>query len=129
MNASFVHAMPFGAAVQDGGVRFRLWAPGQRQVSLLLSGSDQAISMQAQADGWFELTSAEARGGSDLIEAGLGVPKGDFTVVIGDTRRLSLPAGAVAKVTTDEDPSSISLSRALAVDDAGARRGLTVVVP
>ena len=64
MRATFTHAMPFGAALQDGGVRFRLWAPGQRQVSLLLAGRDDALPMEAQADGWFGLTTADAQAGN-----------------------------------------------------------------
>jgi maltooligosyltrehalose trehalohydrolase len=64
MSATFTHAMPFGAALRDDGVRFRLWAPGQRQVSLLLDGRDEAIPMNAEADGWFDLTSADAQAGS-----------------------------------------------------------------
>ena len=73
--------------------------------------------------------SAAASGGSDVLEAGLDAPKSDFTVVVGDTRRLNLPDGAVVKVTTDHAPSSIALSRALAVDDTGKKRDITVVVP
>jgi maltooligosyltrehalose trehalohydrolase len=50
-----LHAMPFGAEVQDaGGVRFRLWAPAAREVWLerRRGGSDwQAIAMRAQPDG------------------------------------------------------------------------------
>jgi maltooligosyltrehalose trehalohydrolase len=64
MSAIFRHDMPFGAAPQDGGVRFRLWAPGQRQVALLLAGRDAAIPMVAKADGWFELITADAKAGS-----------------------------------------------------------------
>jgi maltooligosyltrehalose trehalohydrolase len=64
MSATFSHAMPFGAALQDGGVRFRLWAPGQRQVALLLTDRPDAIPMVAEADGWFELTTSDARAGS-----------------------------------------------------------------
>src|SRR5262245_61797146 len=64
MSAIFRHDMPFGAALQDGGVRFRLWARGQRQVALLLAGRDAAIPMVAEADGWFELITADAKAGS-----------------------------------------------------------------
>jgi malto-oligosyltrehalose trehalohydrolase len=77
MSTSFAHAMPFGAALQDGGVRFRLWAPGQRQVSLLLVGRDDAVPMDAQGDGWFGLTTADARAGSRYafrLENGQVVP-------------------------------------------------------
>lgn len=70
-----------------------------------------------------------ALGGSDLAEAGLDVPKDDFTVVVADTRRLNLPAGAVARVSTGLDLNRVTLSRALAVDDSGALRAVTVVVP
>ncbi len=34
---SFAHAMPFGAEVRsDGAVRFRLWAPGQAAVAVVI---------------------------------------------------------------------------------------------
>jgi maltooligosyltrehalose trehalohydrolase len=77
MSATFVHTMPFGTALQDGAVRFRLWAPGQRQVSLLLAGRDDAIPMVAQDDGWFELTTADAQAGSRYhfqLDDGQNVP-------------------------------------------------------
>ncbi len=41
----------FGAELQAGGVRFRLWAPGARSVDLALA--ERLIPMR-QADGWFE---------------------------------------------------------------------------
>jgi maltooligosyltrehalose trehalohydrolase len=48
------HRMPFGAEVLgDGGVRFRLWAPGAQQVSLVLD--NQAKPMVEAGDGWHEL--------------------------------------------------------------------------
>src|ERR687891_2920880 len=77
MSATFTHAMPFGAALQDDGVRFRLWAPGQRQVFLLLAGRDDAVPMAATDDGWFELTTADAKAGSRYsfrLEDGKAVP-------------------------------------------------------
>ncbi len=58
------HSMPFGAELRaDGTTRFRLWAPGAREVALELSdpGSTQgrprveAIAMRAEGDGWFAL--------------------------------------------------------------------------
>lgn len=36
-----------------GEVRFRLWAPGQKTVSLRLDGED--TEMSASRDGWFEI--------------------------------------------------------------------------
>ncbi|HJY77082.1 MAG TPA: malto-oligosyltrehalose trehalohydrolase [Burkholderiales bacterium] len=48
------HAMPFGAEVLgDGGVRFRLWAPGAREVLLVLE--DQPKPMVEVGEGWYEL--------------------------------------------------------------------------
>ena len=57
----FAHDLPFGAQVQpDGRVRFRLWAPGQDHVSLLIEQQD-ALPLERREDGWFELTTALAR--------------------------------------------------------------------
>jgi maltooligosyltrehalose trehalohydrolase len=60
----FAHKMPFGAEVQpDGSVRFRLWAPGQEALSLVLDES-VVLPMQASSEGVFELTTDAARAGS-----------------------------------------------------------------
>ncbi len=45
-----------------GGVRFRLWAPAARRVSVVLAGDEQP--MEAQADGWFEAVVPSARAGT-----------------------------------------------------------------
>jgi maltooligosyltrehalose trehalohydrolase len=72
--------MPFGAAVQDDGrARFRLWAPSARRVDLKLNsgGPGQTLPMNALDDGWFELTSDQARAGSRymyLIDGNAAVP-------------------------------------------------------
>jgi maltooligosyltrehalose trehalohydrolase len=62
------HSMPFGAELtSDGQVRFRLWAPAAHEVELMLqNGSDapRPLEMGAQAEGWFELVTGEARAGS-----------------------------------------------------------------
>lgn len=107
------------AVAVDGGFEIRL-SDLERPV--------RSLQVDVKLEG-AQATAAEAAGGSDIVEAGLAAPKDDFTVVVGDTRRLNLPGGAVVKVTTDAAPSSITLSRALAVDDEGARRTVTVVVP
>jgi len=39
------HRMPFGAAVERGGVRFRLWAPAEARVDLVLEPSGDRLSM------------------------------------------------------------------------------------
>jgi malto-oligosyltrehalose trehalohydrolase len=57
--------MPFGAAVTDDGVHFRLWAPAAARVDLEIDGgSQQRIAMQAMREGWFELTTRDARAGT-----------------------------------------------------------------
>jgi maltooligosyltrehalose trehalohydrolase len=66
VSGGFAHAMPFGAAVQaEGEVRFRLWAPSQDSVSLVLEGPEERVlPMTGLDEGWFELTTDEARAGS-----------------------------------------------------------------
>jgi len=77
---SHFHRMPFGAEVgADGSTRFRLWAPAARQVALALTdaGGERRLAMQAQDDGWYELTTADAGPGSLYayhIEDGQAVP-------------------------------------------------------
>ena len=51
-----VHAMPFGAAVRDGGVAFRLWAPGAALVDLVVDGG-ATLRMTDAAGGWKEQSS------------------------------------------------------------------------
>jgi maltooligosyltrehalose trehalohydrolase len=49
-----VHDMPFGAAVlDDGSVRFRLWAPDQPSVTLEVADGEPHL-MHALPDGWHE---------------------------------------------------------------------------
>ncbi|MGH8161638.1 MAG: malto-oligosyltrehalose trehalohydrolase [Gammaproteobacteria bacterium] len=65
MSARFSHAMPFGAQLTDTGVRFRLWAPGEEKIGLVLEGGgERRLPMERLPGGWFELTSAEAHAGS-----------------------------------------------------------------
>ncbi len=58
------HAMPFGAQLlDDGNVRFRLWAPAAQRVELCLETSGdrpQVLPLTALEDGWFELVTAQA---------------------------------------------------------------------
>jgi maltooligosyltrehalose trehalohydrolase len=61
------HSMPFGAECQeDGSVRFRLWAPAARKVEVCVTGKQQLVSlvMHPRDDGWFELSTTEAKTGS-----------------------------------------------------------------
>jgi malto-oligosyltrehalose trehalohydrolase len=60
---SRLHRMPFGCEPKsDGTSRFRLWAPAQERVSLIVEGRDGAMPMQALPDGWHELTARVAAG-------------------------------------------------------------------
>jgi malto-oligosyltrehalose trehalohydrolase len=59
------HTMPFGAELRpDGAVRFRLWAPEQKRVRLVLEGRDGALPMTALPDGWHELATNAAMAGT-----------------------------------------------------------------
>ncbi|MBI1984181.1 MAG: malto-oligosyltrehalose trehalohydrolase, partial [Acidobacteria bacterium] len=72
--------MPFGATVlDDGRVRFRLWAPAARQVDLCLekAGNQATLPMLAAGDGWFELETARAQAGNQYryrIDGGVRIP-------------------------------------------------------
>lgn len=70
------HSMPFGAEVlQEGGVRFSLWAPDVRQVDLFIN--DDILPMDFLGDGWFQLIVYEAGPGTLYmynIEGELKVP-------------------------------------------------------
>ncbi|MGV6871872.1 malto-oligosyltrehalose trehalohydrolase [Pseudochelatococcus sp. B33] len=49
----FRRAMPFGATVTDRETVFRLWAPAQQAVSLVVEGQPP-VPMEAEGGGWFE---------------------------------------------------------------------------
>ena len=57
------NALPQHGAIrrEDGSVRFSLWAPSARSVTLLLDGGGEH-PMQAEADGWFRLDIASPSG-------------------------------------------------------------------
>jgi len=54
--------MPFGAELQDAGVRFRIWAPSKPAAEVVVDGVP--IAMDAAGEGWFERTVAGARAGA-----------------------------------------------------------------
>ncbi|MBF0176324.1 MAG: DUF3459 domain-containing protein [Magnetococcales bacterium] len=61
------HRMPFGTHLQDDDTTsFRLWAPAARQVELCLTVAEGEIilPMQAEAEGWFTLSTGMAHAGS-----------------------------------------------------------------
>jgi maltooligosyltrehalose trehalohydrolase len=75
-----LHDMPFGAQLrEDGSVRFRLWAPAQQGLALVLQDAhgEQVLPMARMHDGWFELVTEGARAGSRYrfrLDDGLRVP-------------------------------------------------------
>ena len=68
--------MPFGAeALAGGGVRFRLWAPGAKNVDLSLG--HRIVPMRPNPDGWYEHVEPQAGPGTRYryrIDAELLVP-------------------------------------------------------
>ncbi len=73
------HLMPFGATIEPGGVRFRLWAPDAGAVELCLDGplGERVHRMRGDGDGWFDCLCEEAHAGSRYtfrIDGGIKVP-------------------------------------------------------
>jgi maltooligosyltrehalose trehalohydrolase len=61
----YAHRMPFGATIEHGATRFRLWAPGAREVAVMLGPRGDATRMLAPLDGgWFEASVADAGAGT-----------------------------------------------------------------
>jgi len=61
------HAMPFGAEVLGGGgTRFRLWAPGAKQLTIETAAGPlrSDASMNALDGGWFEAIVRDAPAGT-----------------------------------------------------------------
>lgn len=68
MSARFMHSMPFGAELATDAVRFRLWAPDQETVGLVVE--DGAISefvMERRERGWFEFSVPNERAGAGSL--------------------------------------------------------------
>ena len=73
------HRMPFGAEYrEDGGVRFRLWAPKAQRVKVSLETKQSGSHSMAKLEGgWFELGVGDARPGDRyryLIDGSIEVP-------------------------------------------------------
>jgi malto-oligosyltrehalose trehalohydrolase len=72
----FARSFPFGATVLDGDrARFRLWAPQQKQVAVVVDGGVPQ-PMTARSGGWFELETACGAGATYVyrLESGEDVP-------------------------------------------------------
>ncbi len=72
------HRMPFGAEIlNDGRVRFRLWAPACEAIMLSLDTVAEPVRLQVLPQGWHELITSQARVGSRYsfhLPNGLTVP-------------------------------------------------------
>ena len=71
--------------IRSGEVRFRIWAPGQRELSLLLDDSE--APMGRDAAGWFELLAEDVKPGTPYrfrLENGLEVPDPASRLQLGD---------------------------------------------
>ncbi len=72
------HEMPFGAQLlDDGRVRFRLWAPKAQKVRLCLEAQSSSFSLVKHDDGWFEFTAEGVPAGARYkfqIDDGQSVP-------------------------------------------------------
>jgi maltooligosyltrehalose trehalohydrolase len=66
MPAASVHTMPFGAHCSEHGVRFRLYAPTARAVSLVYDGDGGPVRVPLARgdDGFCETTRSDARAGT-----------------------------------------------------------------
>lgn len=68
--------MQFGAEILDDGIRFRLWAPRQKQISVILDDCT-VLPMRNAEDGWHEIIGPQAKTGTlyqFLLENDLRVP-------------------------------------------------------
>jgi maltooligosyltrehalose trehalohydrolase len=74
-----MHVMPFGAQLENGAARFRLWAPKCRSVELVLGrdADSRGVPMTARADGFHETTVAHLAAGTAYafrVDDGAPVP-------------------------------------------------------
>ncbi|HET9853788.1 MAG TPA: malto-oligosyltrehalose trehalohydrolase [Methylomirabilota bacterium] len=99
------HRMPFGAEVrEDGTTRFRLWAPGARQVELWLEAPGRAVAMPRDLGGWAEYVTREAPAGTRYryrIDGELLVPDPAARFQPGDVHGASLVVDPLAHAWTD----------------------------
>jgi malto-oligosyltrehalose trehalohydrolase len=97
--------MPFGAEVrEDGTTRFRLWAPGARQVELWLEEPGRAVAMPRDMGGWAEHVTREAPAGTRYryrIDSELLVPDPAARFQPGDVHGASLVVDPLAHAWTD----------------------------
>src|SRR5579872_536105 len=62
------YSTTWGAQLVDGGVRFRLWAPAARTVSVVLADAGERLTQLTKSpDGWFEGVVTGATAGSRYL--------------------------------------------------------------
>ena len=109
------HRMPFGAEVrEDGTTRFRLWAPGARQVELWLEEPGRAVAMPRDAGGWAEYVTREAPAGTRYryrIDGDLLVPDPAARFQPGDVHGASEVIDPLAHAWTDTAWSGLAPER------------------
>ena len=70
----YARQLPFGATLLDSDrVRFRLWAPKQRRVDVLLGDDDKPVPMRRDEQGWFEAEAKCGPGGRYRYRLGDGL--------------------------------------------------------
>jgi maltooligosyltrehalose trehalohydrolase len=105
-NMKRVHRMPFGAEVLRDGVRFRVWAPSARSVTLSLHAPAKTLDMTESGDGWFEAVTADAHPGTRyrfVLEDGLPVPDPASRFNPDDVHGFSMVVDPAAFEWEDED--------------------------
>jgi len=53
-----------GPSFEDGGILFRLWAPSEKRVELVIEGRDDPVAMAPVANGFFEVFVEELQAGA-----------------------------------------------------------------
>ena len=94
MTERFRFQKAWGAETEDGGARFRLWAPSQDRLALRVAATGADIPMQADGDGWFELQ-------TDAV-----APDTGYSFVLADGTAVNDPA-ARAQVKDLDGPSRL----------------------
>ena len=104
---------------------------GDGELTILLSGLARPLRAVQIDVALAAGTATAAESASDIphdvVEAALEEPRGSFTLVVADTRRLPLTNGPVARITT-AGAGAPTLARARVVDDDGKPGTLTTLV-
>ncbi len=90
MTERFAHALPFGAELEGGQARFRVWAPSVERLTLRLDGAEHP--MTAEAEGLHTATVPAKAGGTYKFAApdGMAFPDPAARAQAGDVHDASL---------------------------------------